>query len=57
MCCRSQYELEEDVIVPNETLYSSLKYNRSKRPFDQKQKFWHFWPFFGQIQHFVALIV
>ena len=48
MSCRSQYEPEEDVMEPNETLYGSLKDGRRKRPSDQKQKnlalLAKFWP-------------
>ena len=57
MSCRSQYEPEEDVMEPNETLYGSLKDGRRKRPSDQKQKIWPFWPNFGQIQQYAALNV
>ena len=57
MCFRSQYEPEEDVIIPNETLYSSLKDGRRKGPFDQKQKNRPFWPNFGQMQQSAALNV
>ena len=44
MSCRSQYEPEEDVMEPNETLYGFLKDGWRKRPSDQKQKIWPFWP-------------
>ena len=57
MGCRSQYEPEEDVMEPNETSYGSLKDDRRKRPSDQKQKNWPFWPNFGQIQQYAALNV
>ena len=57
MSCRSQNEPEEDVMEPNETLYGSLKGGWRKRPSDQKQKKWPFWPNFGQIQQYAALNV
>ena len=57
MCYRSQYESEENVFLPNETLYGALIDGRRKRPSDQKQKICPFWPNFGQIQQSAALNV
>ena len=45
------------LFLPNETLYGALIDGRRKRPSDQKQKFWPFWPNFGQIQQSAALNV
>ena len=44
-------------MVPNETLNGPLKDGRRKRPSDEKQKIWPFWPNFGQIQQYAALNV
>ena len=49
--------LRKMLFIPNETLYGALIDGRSKRPQGQKQKFWPFWPNFGQIQQSVALNV
>ena len=32
------------LFLPNETLYGALIDGRRKRPSDQKQKIWPFWP-------------
>ena len=43
--------------LPNETLYGVLIDGGRKRPSDQKQKIWLFWPNFGPIQQSAALNV
>ena len=49
--------LRKMLLLPNETLYGALIDDRRKRPSDQKQKNWPFWPNFGQIQQSAALNV
>ena len=49
--------LRKMLFLPNETLYDALIDGRRKRPSNQNQKIWPFWPNFDQIHHSAALNV